>query len=206
MPDPTPLPESDPGTAGAAKAAAGALADKPAASPTVPGAPSSAIVLPPEPKYQWLAGLREITTTVIAAVILGVTVLMMWRTFKAAGNSFQDMKDVMLYALPILGTVMGYYFGRVPAERRAEASEQRAGDAQNTAQAATAQAVQTQNQTDQKLQKVKVAVERAKAKAEVTDAAGQSIGGVLSASGGASPGSSGSSGMVAELDSISKMI
>jgi len=35
-------------------------------------------------------------------------------------------KDVLQFVLPILGTVLGYYFGRVPAERRAESAEQTA--------------------------------------------------------------------------------
>lgn len=168
------------------------------------------IELPPEPKYEWMAATREITTTVIALTILGISVYMMLSTFSAASD-FSQMKDVLLYALPILGTVMGYYFGRVPAERRAEASDQRAGAAQITAQNATAQATEVQNRTDQKLHEVKVAVERAKAKIEEAEAdtppqANRGRGGVLSPEGGSQANTTNRSSALAELNGISKML
>jgi hypothetical protein len=121
-----------------------------------------------------LAWLREITATLIAAVVVIVTMILLWMTFnQTAAPDFQQKKDVMLYGLTILGTVIGYYFGRVPAERRAETAEQRAGEAQSTASEATVASTQAQQQARQaarakdeatkKLAEAKTGIERAKA-------------------------------------------
>lgn len=119
-----------------------------------------------------LAWLREITTTTIAAAVVGMTLLLLWTTFRAAPD-FANKKDVMLYGLTILGTVVGYYFGRVPAERRAEASENKATEAQNTATRATEAAAQAQGEASQtnrekeegakKLAEAKAGIDKAKA-------------------------------------------
>jgi hypothetical protein len=37
-------------------------------------------------------------------------------------DAFQRQKDILLIAMGLLGTVTGYYFGRVPAERGADAA------------------------------------------------------------------------------------
>jgi hypothetical protein len=39
---------------------------------------------------------------------------------KTGANKFADLKEVLAPALGLLGTVIGYYFGRVPAERHAD--------------------------------------------------------------------------------------
>jgi len=56
------------------------------------------------------------------------------------------MKDVMLYGLTILGSVIGFYFGRVPAERRAEAAEDSRNSAEKTARKAQTTANDAQRQ------------------------------------------------------------
>lgn len=152
-----------PATPGAAPSGGGA-ADEP------PGKDKPSY--PPEPKTTGLAWLREVTTTAIAAFVVLTTVLMLWGTF-AVAPGFAQKKDVMLYGLTILGTVIGYYFGRVPAERRAEASEQKATEAQATASTATTAAAQAQQEAHQtaqvkdeavkKLAQAKAGVEKAKA-------------------------------------------
>lgn len=142
-----------------------------------PGAADAVVVaapvFPPEAKTAGLAWLREVTTTAIAVVIVAVTLVLLWRTFDAAAGDFEKKKAVMLYGLTILGTVVGYYFGRVPAERRAEASERKASEAQATATTATTAAAQSQQQVVQtaqekeeatkKLAEAKAGVEKAKA-------------------------------------------
>lgn len=117
----------DAGGAGAAagSAAAGAGGDKP--------------TFPPAPMNEKIATLREATTTVIAGVVVLATLGMLVWTFLATADTAQK-KDIMLYGLPILGTVLGYYFGRVPAERRAESAELDRGQAQATANQAVASA------------------------------------------------------------------
>ena len=39
---------------------------------------------------------------------------------KIGANKFADLKEVLAPALGLLGTVIGYYFGRVPSERHAD--------------------------------------------------------------------------------------
>src|SRR5437868_277513 len=74
---------------------------------------------------------RELVTFAIAAVILILAAWMLVSTFNTAGSStlpagkeaYDRQKDIMLYGLSLLGTVMGYYFGRAPAELRAKQAE-----------------------------------------------------------------------------------
>jgi hypothetical protein len=162
----------------------------------------------------WLTGLREGTTTLIALVIVAVTMILLWRTF-ATANGFQEEKDVLLYTLPLLGTILGYYFGRVPAERRAEVSEGKAQTAQRTAEVATAQVSRTQQSADAKMQAVKVKVERAKAMLQSSQSSqsssGERRGGVLGGGApehGAPPPARGNATGAAldELDEASRMI
>jgi hypothetical protein len=92
--------------------------------------------------------LHEIVAAAIAAVIVVMTLYMMVKTFDAGGTTFDDKtaqlqrdayerrKDVMLYALSLLGTVTGYYLGRVPAERRADSAQAAADSSQKAAAAA----------------------------------------------------------------------
>ncbi len=84
-----------------------------------------------------LAWLKESVTSILALGIGGVALVLLILTFAAGSKSgtasvgaFGREKDVLQFVLPILGTVLGYYFGRVPAERRAEHAEQTASGAQ----------------------------------------------------------------------------
>lgn len=212
--DPSPDTQQDTPTGGAGTATAQQQPSQQIGAQTlVPAAQAALAAKAPT----WLVVLREVTTTFIAIVIVIVSMRMVWLTFnESVDPAFQRMKDILLLALPLLGTILGYYFGRVPAERRAEASEQKASAAQQTAQSATDHAVQTQQQTTEKLHNVKVAVERAKAKLEGGSAGGppsgggQTRGGVLGgpsiASAGGDDAQSASTGAWSELDSVSKML
>jgi len=82
------------------------------------------------PKRPWQSILHECFAVVLSAVIVAVASYMLIATFAAAGKvnvegspnalAYEHQKDVMLYALSLLGTVTGYYLGRAPAERRAD--------------------------------------------------------------------------------------
>jgi hypothetical protein len=87
---------------------------------------------------------REVVTAVIGVGIFVVTSYMLVRTFSFGAQSFGDegspgaralmaafgrQKDMLLYALSLLGTVTGYYLGRVPAERAADRASEQAQDA-----------------------------------------------------------------------------
>jgi hypothetical protein len=82
-------------------------------------------------------GFREAVTTMIAGVIVLLAGWMLVKTFVAASTAssvdlFNRQKDIMLYGLSLLGTVTGYYFGRVPAELRARQAEATAAASQRS--------------------------------------------------------------------------
>ena len=54
----------------------------------------------------------------------------------ARDKSFSQQKDILLYGLALLGTVMGYFFGRVPAELHAVQAQNAANAAQGRADVA----------------------------------------------------------------------
>ena len=102
-----------------------------------PSDPTPAPAPAPDKAGTVIQGLHETMTTVISLVILVVAVVMLLRTFEYARSGGKDptkaaaekeaydrQKDVMLYALALLGTVTGYYLGRVPAERRAQQAQE----------------------------------------------------------------------------------
>jgi hypothetical protein len=119
-----------------------------------PGTPVP--VPPPAPNKpalgDWVQLFRELVTSVISITILCVSVWMMVSTYnsgkqkivsanpdkdqnavevKAVLDAFGREKDLLLYALALLGTVTGYYLGRVPAELRAQQAQQNANTSQN---------------------------------------------------------------------------
>ena len=100
---------------------------------------------------QWF---REIVTAVIALTIVALASWSIVATFCTAkyptwknqpapdvvkaeldgrDKAFGREKDVLLYVLGLMGTVTGYFFGRVPAESHADKAEEAAGKAQNNA-------------------------------------------------------------------------
>lgn len=97
-------------------------------------------------KTPFLTGLKEIITALLAVTVLVVCAYMLVRTFnlgasridvgdddtvKSMQDAFSRAKDVLLYALSLLGAVIGYYFGRVPAELHAQSAQKQATNAQN---------------------------------------------------------------------------
>jgi hypothetical protein len=76
-----------------------------------------------EAPEQMQSNWKEAGSTAVALAIVAVTLFLIYQTFQAAPDS-AGKKDVLLIAVSLLGTVTGYYFGRVPSERRAEAAEE----------------------------------------------------------------------------------
>src|SRR5262249_27030232 len=73
----------------------------------------------------WDQGLREIVTAVISVAIVALSLFLLWDVYCAAkvkAETFDRQKDLLSLSLALLGTVTGYYFGRVPAERHADAA------------------------------------------------------------------------------------
>lgn len=112
-----------------------------------PALPSPAVVAPPD-STRAQAG-RELLTALISLVILFASMWAFGLTFSAGREPFKDsepekkaayerQKDLLGLAIGLLGTVTGYYLGRVPAELRAQTAQGMV----NTASAAAAQANQ----------------------------------------------------------------
>jgi hypothetical protein len=126
---------------------------------------------------QWF---REIVTAGIGLVVLALTATMLYGTWQfartpqtgadaaAQKEAYDRQKDLMLYALSLLGTVTGYYLGRVPAELHAQQAQRAATSAQqqlqttqtkltdtaSTAAVAATQASTAQAEKQQALQQV----------------------------------------------------
>jgi hypothetical protein len=76
--------------------------------------------------------LRECVTAAISLLIVLLALFFLWDAYyavKTGANTFAELKDVLTPALGLLGTVIGYYFGRLPAERHADTAR----DAANAA-------------------------------------------------------------------------
>lgn len=79
---------------------------------------------------------KERVTAIIGLALVTLTVVtFLYMVFAILGNSNQlaAAKDIMTMILPLTGVVLGYYFGRVPADARAAQSQEKADNA--TAQA-----------------------------------------------------------------------
>src|SRR6185436_11484039 len=112
--------------------------DKKKDSPTPPASSTQPLV----------QGLREWITALISFAIVVVALWMLIDTYtsgkvvaveasgKAQLDAFARQKDLLLYALALLGTVTGYYLGRVPAELHAQRAESEAKASQQQAEAA----------------------------------------------------------------------
>jgi hypothetical protein len=67
--------------------------------------------------------LREYIQAFISVPIVALALYLLGDAYfavKSGPKAYADLKDVLAPALGLLGTVIGYYFGRVPAERHAD--------------------------------------------------------------------------------------
>lgn len=130
---------------------------------------------------------RESVTAIISLVILAIASLMLYGTYSyvrdggsatdpnvaaSRKESYERQKDIMLYALALLGTVTGYYLGRVPAELHAQQAEKSANNAQDQLQKTQTQLTDTAGSAAAAATQVTVAEkEKDAAKAKLNKAA-----------------------------------
>ena len=75
--------------------------------------------------------IKEVATAVISGVVVVVATIMLVMVFMYGGKPLEEpqlgayarQKDTLMLALGLLGTVMGYYYGRTPAELRADKAQ-----------------------------------------------------------------------------------
>ena len=88
--------------------------------------------------------LKEIVAALIALIIIGSLLALLWKSFQYVGGderssaAFQQIKDLLLFVNALTGVVIGYYFTKVSTENRAESAEATARDATAVARAAAA--------------------------------------------------------------------
>ena len=73
---------------------------------------------------------KEIVTAAIALAIVTTMIVFLWQGFNAKTLE-ENQKYIIGIVLSLAGTVTGYYFGRVPAEKRADTAERAENDAKD---------------------------------------------------------------------------
>ena len=127
--DPVPAPAA----VGVAIPEAPAVLETPGRAQAAAAAPAAAAVKAPRswtPDVVMQVG-KEVITAIIALVIIGSTIALVARSFGLIGNAshINQAKDLIGIMLGLVGTVIGYYFGRVPAEAQATSATARADQA-----------------------------------------------------------------------------
>jgi hypothetical protein len=79
-------------------------------------------------RLQWL---KEGATAVLGVGIVAYTLYMTYRAFNMVGDPTRmgEAKDLLTYLSGFAGVVVGYYFGRVPADARTVQAQQQIGQA-----------------------------------------------------------------------------
>jgi hypothetical protein len=106
----------------------------------------------PEQKIQ---GFKEIVTAILGVMVVGYTLYLAVKTFGFAGDTkITDAKDVLQVVLGVAGVVIGYYFGRVPADARAAQAQEQANAATAQTEQVGAQAQATADKVEQVMAKI----------------------------------------------------
>ena len=92
---------------------------------------------------------KEVVTSILAILVVGYTVYLagIASSFVGDPQKVSDAKDILLFMMGITGVVLGYYFGRIPADARAAQSQQEARQAQQQSEQIAAQAEQVMERT-----------------------------------------------------------
>lgn len=78
-----------------------------------------------------IMAFKEVVSAGLGLLIVGATVCMAFVAFSSDAQGFANTKEVLTLMYGLAGVVLGYYFGRIPADARAV-------QAQDQADAATA--------------------------------------------------------------------
>lgn len=82
----------------------------------------------PDPRTVWVASRlalgREIVAATLAVIIVITSVVvLLFSLFRVGSGQNEAAREALLFLNGIVGVVLGYYFGRVPAETRAERAD-----------------------------------------------------------------------------------
>jgi hypothetical protein len=77
--------------------------------------------------------LKEWVTTIIAMVVMSIGLALIVWTFTDRADPTEVRRNLATVVVGLMGTILGYYFGRVPAEKNAEGTERSRRDAHQMA-------------------------------------------------------------------------
>jgi hypothetical protein len=102
----------------------------------------------PEQKNQ---RLKEIVAALLGVLIVLITLILALKTYRYVGDAtkISDAKDILQVLIGLAGVVIGYYFGRVPADAHAVQAQEQANAATAQSEQVSAQAEVLAGQVDQ---------------------------------------------------------
>jgi len=90
--------------------------------------------------------IKEIVSALIVSLVALLTLYLIYTTYffsNADANTYQRASQILQVMIALMGTVTGYYFGRIPAEAHAAGMQQVATAAQHSAENAQSQLATT---------------------------------------------------------------
>lgn len=96
--------------------------------------------------------VKEGVTAILGILILVFTLVLVFKTFELIGNPDKTQlaagKDILQILLGLAGVVLGYYFGKVPADAQAARARDEANAANDRSRAVTARAGELAEELD----------------------------------------------------------
>jgi len=98
-----------------------------------------------------IQGFKELVTALLGVMVVLYTLLLAGTALSYAGDAtkMSNAKDILLLVLGLAGVVIGYYFGRVPADARATQAGEQADQANAQAAEVSARAGAAADQVDE---------------------------------------------------------
>jgi hypothetical protein len=105
---------------------------------------------------QIIQGFKELVTALLGILILAFTIYLAFRTFSHIADTakMNNAKDILQIMLGIAGIVVGYYFGRVPADAHAATAQSQANAANAQTEQIGAQVQMIEDKVEAIIQKV----------------------------------------------------
>ncbi len=103
-----------------------------------------------------IQAFKEAITALLGLAVVGYTLILAGNTLSLVGQpeKLSDAKDILMLVLGLAGVVVGYYFGRVPADARASQAQQQANDATAQSEQVHAQAQAIADEVDEVMERM----------------------------------------------------
>ena len=102
-----------------------------------------------------IQAFKEAITGLLGLAVVIYTLILAGQTIALVGDpqKMAEAKDVLLLILGLAGVVVGYYFGRVPADARASQAQEQADQAAAEAEVVRVQALAVADDVDRVLER-----------------------------------------------------